>query len=187
MLRFYINKTIVWLTISSLIINLAIPAGVLFASDAESALPSIEDISIDDSPRLGATVNVPPAPSKITLSTTIKDATVYLNGKIIGKTPLLETTEFVPGIYTIEVKKEGYSSWKKKVMIIEGETLVLTPWMVPLSAAELEAESKPPIVAKKSFYKSWWYWTLVVAAGGYALSKSGSDSSANEGSAAGTW
>lgn len=250
-MRFYINKTMAWTTVFSLIINLIIPAGALFAADAESALPSIEIISdvegatvylrgevvgvtplseaiqvdgvfynirvekegyspwqqrgivaprgevltlrpvmisIEDSELLEEIEDVPIAPSKITLSTAIKGATVYLNGKIIGTTPLLETTEFKPGMYTVELRKQGYSSWKKEVMVIEGETLVLKPLMVPLSKAEIEAESKPPIVEKKPFYKKWWYWTLVLAAVGATIGSSDSSSAGGgDGSAAGTW
>jgi hypothetical protein len=50
-----------------------------------------------------------------------KAAKVYLNGKLKGITDLNLNLE--PGEYQVEVKKEGYTSWQKKIKL-KGELVI---------------------------------------------------------------
>jgi len=47
---------------------------------------------------------------------TISGAEVYLNGKLIGQTPL-QRKDIVPGNYEIEVQKDGFRSFKARVSV----------------------------------------------------------------------
>lgn len=58
-----------------------------------------------------------------------KASSVYLNGKLVGATDL--NLNIKPGEWEIEVKKEGYNSWKKKVLLKEGVVINLDVRLFP--------------------------------------------------------
>lgn len=52
----------------------------------------------------------------IILSSEPKGASVFLNGKLKGKTPL-KLSYLKPGLYHLEVKKENYKNWEKSLRV----------------------------------------------------------------------
>lgn len=58
-----------------------------------------------------------------------KASSVYLNGELAGATDL--NLNLKPGEWEIEVKKEGYNSWKKKVFLKEGVVINLDVRLFP--------------------------------------------------------
>ena len=52
--------------------------------------------------------------AKVTISTTPQDATIYINGKEVGKTPYSAT--FIPGEYELKLTKKKYRDYKGRVM-----------------------------------------------------------------------
>ena len=60
-----------------------------------------------------------------------KASSVYLNGKLVGATDL--NLNLKPGEWEVEVKKEGYTSWKKKVNLKEGVVINLDARLFPIN------------------------------------------------------
>ena len=58
-----------------------------------------------------------------------KASLVFLNGKLVGATDI--NLNLQPGEWEIEVKKEGYTSWKKKVNLKEGVVISLDVVLFP--------------------------------------------------------
>ena len=83
------------------------------------------------------------------ISASVSNALVYLNGKMVGSTPLAPQS-LSPGRYEIRISKEGYAEWKKSAEIKAGSKSVLQ--------AQLEkatGESKP-------WYKKPLPWIVIV-------------------------
>jgi hypothetical protein len=58
------------------------------------------------------------------------DASIYINGKFIGKTPLY-FYEIYEGTYSIQLKKEGYIDYFGEVKIIAGKNTVFSKTLTP--------------------------------------------------------
>lgn len=69
----------------------------------------------------------------IAVSASPKAAKVYINGQFKGVTDINLTLP--PGTYTIEVKKDGYSSWKRTVNLKGELVLTLDVLLYPLNAS----------------------------------------------------
>ena len=54
----------------------------------------------------------------LVVKTDPKDAMVFLNGKKINDTPFVKRF-LLPGEYELEIKKDGYQTWKKRITIHE--------------------------------------------------------------------
>lgn len=90
-------------------------------------------------------------------SSTPKGAQVFLNGKLTTATD--DTMNLPPGLYDVEVQKEGYSPWKKKLAIItelvtqtNARLFPAVPNLTPLSFAGA-ADSLPSPDGQKIVYK----------------------------------
>lgn len=72
-------------------------------------------------------------PATLSVRSNVSDASVYLDGKYIGETPI-DNKETLSGVHTIKVKKSGYYSESKTLRLSAGdnyERFVLTkdaPW-----------------------------------------------------------
>lgn len=99
-----------------------------------------------------------------------KKCKVYLNGKFIKRTdPFLGTAvikNLKPGSYLLEVKKEGFNSWKKKLeikenIITKAENIFLFPEKINLSLLTKDVENFFPfkereILLKKGNKENWY-------------------------------
>lgn len=55
-------------------------------------------------------------------------ADLYINDKLIGKTP--KSTSLEVGTYSTTLKMEGYYDWSKEVEIVEGKSTPIYPWLI---------------------------------------------------------
>lgn len=55
-------------------------------------------------------------------------ADIYVNEKLIGKTPKSASVKI--GTYHITIKKEGYNNWEKDLEIVEGKSTPMFPWLI---------------------------------------------------------
>ena len=107
------------------------------------------------------------------MNSTVKGATVYLDGNPVGKTPI-EPMKLKPGKYNLQYTKPGYQTWTKQVEIKEKQASEITANLTKVSSDSISAgilnipeqnnnkagKVKPQ---KKKWYKEWWVWS--VAAG----------------------
>lgn len=104
----------------------------------------------------------------------ILDATVEVDGQIIGSTPF---DGLIPaGAHTLRVTKNGYIEDIREVRIQAGKRYILD---IDLQEYAPPAPLAMPVVimeeANPEFYNSWWFWTLTgvavagTAAAGVAL------------------
>lgn len=74
----------------------------------------------------------------IEIKTDVKDAGVYVNNKLVGKTPLKEPLKLDLGHYIVEVKKKGYTDFSDEFDLPGGEKMVLEPKLEKIGGAEPE-------------------------------------------------
>ena len=74
----------------------------------------------------GATVEKPDPARGTTLSVTanVDGATVLVDGKRVGETPLSDAT-VIPGKHRISIEKDGYESYRKQISIAQGRSMSL--------------------------------------------------------------
>ena len=58
----------------------------------------------------------------------IYGAEIYLNNKLLGKTP--KSTNLEVGDYDVLIKKDGYINWEKNITIQEGRSYPIEPYLV---------------------------------------------------------
>jgi PEGA domain len=105
------------------------------------------------------------------------DATILLNGKPVGKTPLPTQHGLAVGTYILRASKDGYTDAVQKVRVRFQKTAQV---VVKLKAPKGGVGKGPvrPVEVRRPYpwYTRWWFWTAVgvVAAGvgvglGYAI------------------
>ena len=73
----------------------------------------------------------PPATGSLTISSNPPGSEIYLDGVYRGTTPSL-IPDLPPGIYTLELRYQGYSSWSATVEILGGEKLSMNGTLDPI-------------------------------------------------------
>jgi tetratricopeptide (TPR) repeat protein len=103
---------------------------------------------------------------RLDITSTVAGSMVKLDGAELGLTPLAEPTLVNPGGHDIEVAREGFATWRTKVVASPGQLTQVAAdpkSMVKIVRVEVERKSTP-------IYKKWWLWTavavVVVAAAG---------------------
>ncbi|MDP7531065.1 MAG: PEGA domain-containing protein, partial [Candidatus Scalindua sp.] len=70
------------------------------------------------------------------------NATIYLDGKKVGKTP--DTIRSIaPGTHEVEVRMKGHEKWKRSVKVNVGKEKVLTA-LLQIKTGSIRVESTPP-------------------------------------------
>ncbi|MDI6791462.1 MAG: PEGA domain-containing protein [bacterium] len=86
---------------------------------------------------------IKPKLATITVASEPSSASVYLDGKIIGSTPLSKTV--APGRYTIVVRKEGFEDWSGEVTLSEDEKKSIKAELKPvIEYGKIQVTSSPP-------------------------------------------
>lgn len=85
----------------------------------------------------------PPAPARLSLSTEPAGATVLLDGRNLGRTPLAGIEVDGEGSFTLEVALDGFLSQTVDVELVSGETASLDPIALVRLAGGLVIESRP--------------------------------------------
>ena len=104
--------------------------------------------------------------ANLTIRTSTVGADVYVNGEVVGKTPLATSVTLVAGHYAVELRRPGYISAKREVDVgagatgdlafdlavdpaalgADGATLVLVPSESPADLT-IDGEHKGPYTA----------------------------------------
>lgn len=114
--------------------------------------------------RAGRTVRLEvdlfPVKGILSLDSAPSGARVYLGGKFLGKTPLVEL-EVEPGSHRMRVARTGFHDAIRTVEAKAGAQVKLVLQLIPLPAEINPLIAKP---APKRWYDKWWVWAA--AAGG---------------------
>ena len=95
----------------------------------------------------------------IEIVASVDGAQVELDGNQLGVTPLSETLEVNPGAHAVVVTREGYRTFREKLVATPGgERKVDAKLESLIKIVEVERKAPPTPV-----YKRWWVWTLVGA------------------------
>ncbi|ASJ03497.1 hypothetical protein A3L09_09605 [Thermococcus profundus] len=86
-------------------------------------------------------ITLTPTWGYLTINSTPSNATVYIDGKEAGRTPLINYT-LVPGNHSITLVKPGYEEYRENVTITPGETISIVASLSP-QPAELGVNSNP--------------------------------------------
>ncbi len=119
----------------------------------------------------------------------VKGADVHIDDKPRGKTPLPRRIYLSKGRHRLEIRKEGYNTYRRRLKALRGKhhkvvvppafAAKLVPKPAPVAAASSSTEPKKSVSAApakqkarpgpadsyraraKPFYKRWWFWTAV--------------------------
>lgn len=86
--------------------------------------------------------------SALAIETTPKNASVVLNGIMQDdKTPFIVT--LTPGEYTVEIQKEGFYTWKKKLNLTEGKSEIFPDVLLFQNTVPLQRNTPPKEVQEQ--------------------------------------
>jgi hypothetical protein len=88
---------------------------------------------------------VAPDVAALTLTSVPQGATVVIDGTVYGTTPM-ELSNLDPRVHTIELRLFAHREWKEEILLLGGKRLSLSPALVPLRLASLDARSLAPDV-----------------------------------------
>ncbi|MGA9406409.1 MAG: PEGA domain-containing protein [Bacteroidota bacterium] len=81
-------------------------------------------------------------PPSIDLTSSVQDASVYLDGQLVGKaTPKLKIENITSGLKTLEVHKDGYAPYTQKIQIAENGSTKIDIALEQLKLANLVFKS----------------------------------------------
>jgi tetratricopeptide (TPR) repeat protein len=94
---------------------------------------------------------------RVVIRTSIDGAAVEVDGEKIGMSPLDNALELNPGGHAVLATKEGYKSYRGKVVVAPGTEVTVDAKLDSLVTVKfIEVREKPQPV-----YKKWWLWTIV--------------------------
>ncbi len=110
-------------------------AGLLIALSSSCAVPSPTPVPLP-------TATAAPEPAVISLDVLPAGATVLVDGKTSGQTPVSLTLQ--AGSYNISVKHEGYAALERAIDLAAGQTLQITETLRDIAAPQLELNELAP-------------------------------------------
>ena len=147
------------------------------------------DFSIRARRKTDLMVDLVPYSGLVKFTANIKGAEVYVDGKLLGHTPLIKTVGI--GDHKVMLVQEGYNDFSAKLNVKAGEKHFVDGVMTPFQdfspevlaikkAQEEEAQRKKDEAARielaaaqpapvpvtpwyDQFYEKWWFWTAVGA------------------------
>jgi len=126
-----------------------------------------------------------PSSSSIKIISNIDGASLYLDGKDTGLvTPVSEPLAVEAGYHMIRVEKEGFTGWRKDLILTAGEQMEMEVVLLPLEVSEGQKKAFKNM-DKKPINKRWWFWAIVLAAVGTAIAND--DSTADGGAVVVGW
>jgi hypothetical protein len=110
----------------------------------------------------------------VTLSSSQPDAEVLVDGRDVGRTPLVAPLALDQGDHRFIVRKRDFENFERLVTVHPGEKvavaadlrpLVVAPPLVPVPVAAVAVTPPPaPTVSDQApIHKRWWFWTAVGA------------------------
>jgi hypothetical protein len=100
-------------------------------------------------------IDLLPYAGVLDLSANVKEASVYIDGKYSGTTPL--ELELLIGKRTVRLKAPGYDDALKQIHSVAGKRQSLALVLKPLPLME-PASSSPAIAAPPKWYERWYVW-----------------------------
>jgi hypothetical protein len=86
----------------------------------------------------------------IKLQTDVAGANVFLNGKLVGVTPIKTIKKLTLGDHLLEIKKSGHQTYSRLVNVSRGKTIVVQAGLLP---GGMDGSGIVP------FYEKWPFWT----------------------------
>lgn len=121
--------------------------------------------------------NLGKEPGGLKVKTRVPGADVYLEGNLLGKTPLQLEKTIQPGQYSLRITQEGYADHIQPVVVEPNRTTKISAELVSMDEA---ARTGAPVSTRKSLdneplTQKWWFWTIV---GGAVLATAGGTTAA---------
>lgn len=88
----------------------------------------------------------------LSVTTTPAGATVFIDGRRLGVTPL--ELELQPGSHEVRVAKNGFAPREREVELVKGVDASMTVELVPVTPVETDAPERPKVAG-------WLGWTLL--------------------------
>jgi hypothetical protein len=104
--------------------------------------------------------------ARVTVRADQDGATVLLDGRRVGSTPLAQVLELGPGSHVLEVRKDGYRDARVSFDVMAGETRDLAVALEPLAVSPEPLPIEPVAGGEEEdggVVESWWFWTLIGA------------------------
>lgn len=103
------------------------------------------------------------------IKVSVDGADVYLDGKLVGKSPLPAPLFVEPNSHEVEVKKEGFLN-EKEILVVAPNTeseseVVLKPGPAEVKPKEPEKKERPIPVAPEPPKPAWWTYGLIGGGG----------------------
>jgi tetratricopeptide (TPR) repeat protein len=90
-------------------------------------------------------------------------ATVYVDGRFVGRTPMPGWVYLDPGPHRIAVAAPGLRAFQQTIVLYPGDhprvTATLASGVVP--ARRVEVPHRPTRPERTAVYRRWWLWTIV--------------------------
>jgi len=117
-----------------------------------------------------------PRVGQVVLTVDPPGAQLLVDGRDAGTTPLAEPVRLGPGPHVVELRKDGFESFRRELTVEQGERVEVVAALLPLRPV-VEPPAEPPVGPLEpppeepeddSVATSWWLWTIVgvVVAGG---------------------
>ena len=101
--------------------------------------------------------------SSIFVLSNVGGAKFYIDSKDSGLvTPIADPVTINSGFHSLSLEKEGYTTWRKELLLSPGEAMTLSAILFPIDVTESQKEAFKGL-GKKPITKTWWFWTLVLA------------------------
>lgn len=127
--------------------------------------------------KLELTANLSKEPGGLRVKTKIPGADVYLEGSLLGKSPLLLEKTIQPGQYSLRITQEGFADHIQPVIIEPSRTTKVSADLVNLEAATQSGTTggSRQNMTEEPLTRQWWFWTIV---GGVVLATAGGTTAA---------
>jgi hypothetical protein len=144
--------------------------------EALISLEAFEDTASPDLkakvPRLAALIErLRSRVARVAIRTPVRGAVVLVAGEPRTATPMLRPLPVAPGPTRIEVRANGYATYRREVHAEQGKVTVVDVHLVPATSSTALTFADAPArdaVRSEPITKKWWFWTgvgVVVAAG----------------------
>jgi hypothetical protein len=114
--------------------------------------PATQEFDVAPGENVELEMDLLPFAGLVTVTSTPSGASVKVDGKVLGVTPL--DTDIAAGVRVFQVSLPGHSEEARQVDVRAAAPLALDFRLNPLATASGDA-----------FYETWWFWTIVGVAG----------------------
>lgn len=125
---------------------------------------------VDVGQKLELSANLSGEGGGLKVKTRVPGADVYLEGNLLGKTPLSIERQVQPGQYSLRITQQGFADHIQPVIIEPGRSTKVNAELVSLDGGAQPLPARGGTQLDEPLTQKWWFWTLVggavIAAGG---------------------